>query len=283
MITLSDSTGADLRHLARPPDPGGVHDPEIPPVPPEQRIHRVPGGPGHVADERPLFLQQPVDERGLADVRPPDDRDADLPFDLARQLVAAPPAVLGLGLSVLRHRVVRPARRRTQQDDDLVEQVTDSLAVLRGNLDHRLDPQLEELHRAVAGAAVVHLVHRHEDRLPARTQRLGDLVVARRASLPAVHDQHEQVGHLDRPLPCSSTSAWSGSSLTPNMPPVSVSRKSVRFQLTGCEITSRVVPGTGVTMARRDAVILLNSVDLPTFGLPTSTTTGLARVCTFRL
>ena len=119
--------------------------------------------------------------------------------------------------------------------------------------------------------------------LPARTQRPGDLVVARRASLPAVHDQHEQVGRLDRPLPRSSTSACSGSSLTPNMPPVSVSRKSVRFQLTGCEITSRVVPGTGVTMARRDAVIRLNSVDLPTFGRPTSTTTGLARVCTFRL
>ena len=41
-----------------------------------------------------------------------------------------------------------------------------------------------------------------------------------------------------------------------------------------CAITSRVVPGTGVTIARRVPVILLNSVDLPTLGRPTRTTRG---------
>ena len=38
--------------------------------------------------------------------------------------------------------------------------------------------------------------------------------------------------------------------------------------------TSRVVPGMGVTIARRVRVSRLNSVDLPTLGRPTSTTDG---------
>jgi hypothetical protein len=40
---------------------------------------------------------------------------------------------------------------------------------------------------------------------------------------------------------------------------------------------SRVVPAIGATIARRDPIILLKSVDLPTFGRPTSTTDGSSR------
>src|SRR5678815_984266 len=39
-------------------------------------------------------------------------------------------------------------------------------------------------------------------------------------------------------------------------------------------MTSRVVPGIAVTIARRVSLKRLKSVDLPTFGRPTSTTEG---------
>ena len=42
----------------------------------------------------------------------------------------------------------------------------------------------------------------------------------------------------------------------------------------GSEFTSRVVPAIAVTMARRESVMRLKSVDLPTLGRPTSTTVG---------
>ena len=38
--------------------------------------------------------------------------------------------------------------------------------------------------------------------------------------------------------------------------------------------TSRVVPAMAVTIARRESVMRLKSVDFPTFGRPTSTTVG---------
>ena len=46
-------------------------------------------------------------------------------------------------------------------------------------------------------------------------------------------------------------------------------------QLADCSITSRVVPATGVTMARLEPVMRLNSVDFPTLGRPTTTTFGM--------
>src|SRR5262249_41252820 len=59
-----------------------------------------------------------------------------------------------------------------------------------------------------------------------------------------------------------------------NMPPVSTSEKGTPRHSAGWAIVSRVVPATGVTMARRLPVMRLNRVDLPTFGRPTSTTVG---------
>ena len=42
-------------------------------------------------------------------------------------------------------------------------------------------------------------------------------------------------------------------------------------------MTSRVVPAMAVTIERRELVMRLKSVDLPTFGRPTSTTVGPVR------
>ena len=68
----------------------------------------------------------------------------------------------------------------------------------------------------------------------------------------------------------------SGSSLAPNIPPVSVRMKRTPPHSALWLLTSLVVPAIGATMACRIPVIRLNSVDLPTLGRPTSTT-----VCSF--
>src|SRR5262245_51462968 len=53
-----------------------------------------------------------------------------------------------------------------------------------------------------------------------------------------------------------------------------MSKKGLPCHSAGWAMVSRVVPATGVTMARRVLVIRLKSVDFPTFGRPTSTTVG---------
>ena len=56
---------------------GGVDDHELAPVDLQRKIDRVARGAGDLGDDHALVAQQAVDERGLADVRAPDDRQAD--------------------------------------------------------------------------------------------------------------------------------------------------------------------------------------------------------------
>ena len=77
--------------------------------------------------------------------------------------------------------------------------------------------------------------------------------------------------------PFATTSSSNGSSVAPNIPPVSSNVNSAPRHVAVWSMTSRVVPGTGVTMARRVRVIRLNSVDLPTLGRPINTTSGERR------
>ncbi len=203
---------------------------------------------------------------------PADDRDAHLARACGRPGASADARTGRRARGSLRRR--RTCRRR-QPRDDLVEQVADALAVLGRDLDHGLEAKLVELHRAVARPPVVHLVDRQDDRHPERRSSLRDLVVAGRRPFAAVHDEDDQVGALDaraarRRRPARAADPrWRRT-----CPPVSISSNPTPCHTTGCAMTSRVVPGIGVTMARREAVIRLNSVDLPTFGRPTSTTAG---------
>src|ERR1051325_704077 len=61
------------------------------------------------------------------------------------------------------------------------------------------------------------------------------------------------------------------------MPPVSTTSNGTPRHSACCAIRSRVVPAIAVTIARRVPVMRLKSVDLPTFGRPTSTTDGRRR------
>ena len=62
---------------------------------------------------------------------------------------------------------------------DLVEQIADPVAVLGGDLDDRLEPELVELEHPAARPLVVGLVDRHQHRRLGRPQVAGDLLVAR--------------------------------------------------------------------------------------------------------
>ena len=60
-----------------------------------------------------------------------------------------------------------------------------------------------------------------------------------------------------------------------SMPPVSTSKNSWPFHSQLAKMRSRVMPGVSSTMARRWPHSLLNRVDLPTLGRPTTATIGL--------
>ena len=122
--------------------------------------------PGMRTDQDALLAQHAVDERGLADVRPADNRH--------RRFVGALVA-RGFGISRLAGVHVRRDcvagglwLMRPETEEDLFEQVADSPAVLRGDLDHRVEAQPVELERPRLGPPVVGLVDRHHDRLARR-------------------------------------------------------------------------------------------------------------------
>ena len=225
-------------------------------MPLEHGIHGIPRRPWHLADDGALLAQQLVEQGGLADVRPSDDRHRGL-------------------LRLLRGSTVAVCR---EPGGDLVEEVADASAVFSRDFDHGIESQPVELERAAFRALVVGLVHGDHDRRRGAPERCRDLFVARQPGL-RVHPLRKQ-GH--RPpasalRPCCTTSSCSGSSLAPNIPPVSTSLNGVPCHSAGSEFTSLVVPAIGVTMARRVLVMRLKSVDLPTLGRPTSTTVGAPR------
>src|SRR5256885_530906 len=59
------------------------------------------------------------------------------------------------------------------------------------------------------------------------------------------------------------------------MPPVSTTVKAIPAQSESPRIRSRVVPGISDVTAFRSPTSLLNRVDFPTLGRPTSATSGL--------
>src|SRR5699024_1926851 len=67
-----------------------------------------------------------------------------------------------------------------------------------------------------------------------------------------------------------------------SMPPVSTSSSSRPCHSQGAKIRSRVMPGVSSTMASRWPHNLLNRVDLPTLGRPTTATMGLLMACFLR-
>src|SRR5689334_1023071 len=78
--------------------------------------------------------------------------------------------------------------------DDFVEQIANALAVLSGDLEHRLEAELMKLDDSGAGPAVVSLVHGNHGRLVCRAHDLCDVVIAWDEPFTAIHNQHKEYG-----------------------------------------------------------------------------------------
>ena len=146
----------------------------VPSVVLDHGVDRVARRPGDLGDDRALRPDELVVERRLADVRPPEDRDAD---------------------RVLFHRARRFSR---QEVEDLVEQVAGVRAVQRGDRERLAEAQAVELERQALLRRVVDLVREDEHVLLRLAQDLGQLLVAGGDADARVDDEEDEVGLLDR-------------------------------------------------------------------------------------
>src|SRR4029079_14834141 len=139
-------------------------------MPPERRFDRVARRPCDFADEHALFFQDSVDERRLADIRPPDDGDA--------RLRRWPLLIFRVGGS-------------WQPFDDLVEQIARTFAVFGGNLYDRLEAELIELERAGARPLVVAFVDRQNDRFAGAADGGGNIEIRRDEPLSPIYEKQQ--------------------------------------------------------------------------------------------
>ena len=159
-------------------DAGGVDEAPGPAAELHELVDRVDGGPGDVVDDHPLGTGQPVEQRGLADVGPADDRDP------------ARSADLGLLLG----------RRLGQRLQDGVEHVARAAAVQRRDRDRLPEPEVPQPVGLGLGALVVDLVGGQDDRLAGLAQDLDDRLVDVGDPDGRVDDEQHRVGERDRDL-----------------------------------------------------------------------------------
>ena len=186
-------------------------------------------------------------------------------FDLARE-------GFGLGLALLPGELRLGLRGK--RDDDLVEHVRDATAVDRGNRERPLPPEGVELGRLQLALRVVALVDGHEDRRLRPSEQLGGFLVGRGQARDGLDDEDDDVRLGDRDRAWSWTRASMGSCGSTSSPPVSTIRNRRPFQSASPYSRSRVVRARSSTIAARPPTTRLNSVLLPTFGLPTIATIG---------
>ena len=144
----------------------------------QQGVDRVARGPGDVADHHTLFADEPVEQRGFADVGAADDRHAQRPVRL----------------------LVRFARQRDALENGFqaVVEFIYPATVLRRHGQRLAQSQLVELvnHRVLAFA--VDLVGHEHDGKVALAQQRGDVAVDRRGPRAGVDDEDQGRGLGDR-------------------------------------------------------------------------------------
>ena len=170
---------ADLRvvvdgpgDLGPPSQPRGVHEGERPAVELDPGVDRVAGRAGEGGDDHPLFAQELVDERRLADVGPADHREP-------RRLVLLGP-------------------RLRQTLDDEVEEVARPEPLGGRDRDRVAQPEPVELGRETGLGRGVDLVGRHHHRHRPAAQLAGELGVAGAQPRPGVDHQQRELGLRQR-------------------------------------------------------------------------------------
>ena len=201
---------------------------------------------------------------------PADDRDRDLVGQRdvrlgVRRLVGRSAASSPLPDEPL------PANRSTI----CVEQLANALAVLGGDLEHRLEPELVELDDAGLRARLSSVL------LTASSAGLSAARTARAISrspgtsaFAAIHNEHKEIGVRNRATPAFEHERVQRI-LAGAEHPAGIDQLEMRalpLRRLRDDIARR--PGIAVTIARRVPVRRLKSVDFPTFGRPTRTTDG---------
>ena len=141
--------------LAAPAQPRRVDEHEGRVAALQHRVDRVARRARDLGDDHPLAADELVQERRLADVRPPEDRDPDR-----------------LGAD-------RDLARAGQARDDLVEQVAGAVAVQPRQGPRLAEPEPMEDGRVGIAARIVDLVREHDHRALGGAEDHGELLVAR--------------------------------------------------------------------------------------------------------
>ena len=159
-----------LRDLGRAADAGRVDEQQLAAVDLDRRVDRVARRARDVGDDHALAAEEGVDERGLADVRAPDHREA---HELLLQLL-----VLVLG----------------QHLDEAVEQVAGAEPLRRRDGQRLAQPEAVEVVHERDVARRVDLVGGQHDRQAAAAQHLGHLGVAGAHAGARVDHEQRDVG-----------------------------------------------------------------------------------------
>ena len=251
---LGAQRGVEVRALGLvhpPPDAGGVDEPPRPAAELDELVDRVAGGPGDRVDDDPLASGQRVEQA------------ATCPRWAAR---AAPPGAARPGAPGDR-------RRRRQRGQHGVQQVAAPAAVQRGDRVRLAQPERPQRRGVGLAAQVVDLVRGQHDRLAGAAQQPDHGLVGVGGADGRVDDEQHGVGQLDGDL---------GLLGDPGRQPADVALPAAGVDddepapgpVASYATRSRVTPGTSSTTASRRPRMRLTSVDLPTFGRPTTASTG---------
>ena len=141
------------------------------------RVHGIPGCPGNIRYDQPLFPQQPVDEGAFSDIRFPDDRD-------------------------FRARVLlfRGGSGR-KKPENLIQKISDPGTVCRGDRVRIPDSEIIELIDCrFIPLPAVNLIHHKKHRLMASAEHVSDLRVRVDQSLLQICQKQNDIGGIDRNL-----------------------------------------------------------------------------------
>jgi hypothetical protein len=109
--------------------------------------------------------------------------------------------VIGVAFRVVFRRSAWARGQTRQAFDDFVQQITNALSVLSGDLEHRLEAELMKLEDPGTRATVVDLVDCNHRRLVCRAHDLRNVPIARHDPLAPIHNKHKEIGVSDRSTP----------------------------------------------------------------------------------
>ncbi len=155
------------------------------------------GDPGLGAGQEPILIEDAVDERGLARVRPPQHRDAQglAWIELGAVLLVAQGQRRGLALLVLVE-----TRLGRQDAGERVIEFAQALAVLGGEGDRIAEAEAEGFINPVPSRGAFSLVGDHDDRFASAMQALREMPVGGGETRARVDDEQDRVAIDERGL-----------------------------------------------------------------------------------